>query len=317
MRRHPARGSAPADTPADTPMGSSAGGAPARSTSAVAGRRLACCPLACLPARDGLLVDGGRACSPPPGRARTAPPSCPGSCSSRGRCGLRALHRRAAVRAPEPPARAERRRDDEPRVRDGVRRAVRATVRGRRRAAAARRRPVRRAGVQPLGDRRAAGGATTSSSRSSATATGGRSAIPRPASETANELHIPRRAAGGRCGWSARTVNHSFWVPELSGKRDLIPGHTNTLTLLAEEPGDYRGACAEFCRHPAREHVLPGDRACSPTRSRTGSRGPPPPAAEPDTASEQRGREAFLALSCAGCQRRSTARRRTRRSART
>jgi cytochrome c oxidase subunit 2 len=40
---------------------------------------------------------------------------------------------------------------------------------------------------------------------------------------------------------------HSFWVPVLAGKMDLIPGRTNRLSVVAEKPGTYRGQCAEFC----------------------------------------------------------------------
>ncbi len=40
---------------------------------------------------------------------------------------------------------------------------------------------------------------------------------------------------------------HSFWIPALGGKMDLIPGRTNRLSLLATRPGTYRGQCAEFC----------------------------------------------------------------------
>ena len=42
-------------------------------------------------------------------------------------------------------------------------------------------------------------------------------------------------------------VIHSFWVPNLNGKQDLIPGHDGTIQLLANKPGVYRGQCAEFC----------------------------------------------------------------------
>ncbi|NDJ55064.1 MAG: cytochrome c oxidase subunit II, partial [Chloroflexi bacterium] len=42
-------------------------------------------------------------------------------------------------------------------------------------------------------------------------------------------------------------VIHSFWVPELEGKIDAIPGHVNTLWFEIDEPGTYRGVCAEFC----------------------------------------------------------------------
>lgn len=47
-------------------------------------------------------------------------------------------------------------------------------------------------------------------------------------------------------------VIHSFWVPRLGGKLDMIPGHTNVLLLQADEPGEYRGQCAEFC---GRDHA--------------------------------------------------------------
>ena len=42
-------------------------------------------------------------------------------------------------------------------------------------------------------------------------------------------------------------VIHSFWVPELHGKFDLIPGRIHIFVLQADEPGEYRGQCAEFC----------------------------------------------------------------------
>jgi cytochrome c oxidase subunit 2 len=42
-------------------------------------------------------------------------------------------------------------------------------------------------------------------------------------------------------------VIHSFWVPRLAGKQDVVPGRTNSLTLTADEPGEYPGQCAEFC----------------------------------------------------------------------
>jgi cytochrome c oxidase subunit 2 len=46
---------------------------------------------------------------------------------------------------------------------------------------------------------------------------------------------------------SSRDVVHSFWVPRLAGKMDAIPGHNNTLRIQANQPGLYRGHCAEFC----------------------------------------------------------------------
>ena len=65
---------------------------------------------------------------------------------------------------------------------------------------------------------------------------------------TANEMHIPvDRDIFLTLTADDGDVIHSFWVPRLSGKRDLVPGHTNTLTISADEPGLYLGQCAEFC----------------------------------------------------------------------
>jgi len=63
---------------------------------------------------------------------------------------------------------------------------------------------------------------------------------------TANELHIPvGRTVGIKL--LANDVIHSFWVPALHGKLDAIPGHEATLWLRADQPGIYRGQCAEYC----------------------------------------------------------------------
>ena len=63
---------------------------------------------------------------------------------------------------------------------------------------------------------------------------------------TANEIHIP---VGTRVGVVLTTADviHSFWVPELNRKVDMIPGTENRLLLIADHPGIYRGQCAEFC----------------------------------------------------------------------
>ena len=65
---------------------------------------------------------------------------------------------------------------------------------------------------------------------------------------TANEIHIPT----GRpvlVKLSSVDVIHSFWVPNLSGKKDMVPGHRNAVWFQADTPGVYRGQCAEFCGH--------------------------------------------------------------------
>jgi len=61
-----------------------------------------------------------------------------------------------------------------------------------------------------------------------------------------NELHIPANTPVDIYVTSSDVI-HSFWVPRLAGKIDAIPGHTSVLRLEADEPGDYRGQCAEFC----------------------------------------------------------------------
>jgi cytochrome c oxidase subunit 2 len=63
---------------------------------------------------------------------------------------------------------------------------------------------------------------------------------------TANEMHIP----AGRAVYLTMTsadVIHSFWVPQLNGKRDAVPGRITNLTLEADEPGVFLGQCTEFC----------------------------------------------------------------------
>ena len=63
---------------------------------------------------------------------------------------------------------------------------------------------------------------------------------------TANEIHIP---SGRPVDIELRTVDviHSFWVPELHGKVDLVPGKINRIRVQADRPQTFRGECAEFC----------------------------------------------------------------------
>jgi cytochrome c oxidase subunit 2 len=63
---------------------------------------------------------------------------------------------------------------------------------------------------------------------------------------TANEIHIPT-GEPVRIILSSPDVIHSFWVPKLSGKMDVIPGVTNVTWVQAASPGRYQGQCAEFC----------------------------------------------------------------------
>jgi len=73
---------------------------------------------------------------------------------------------------------------------------------------------------------------------------------------TANELHIPvgqpvalTLVGPPACstGCYNNGVIHSFWVPELNGKKDVVPGRTQFLSLQADRPGTFLGQCAEYC----------------------------------------------------------------------
>ncbi len=68
---------------------------------------------------------------------------------------------------------------------------------------------------------------------------------------TANEIHIP---VGEPVTITLQSddVIHAFWVPELHGKRDMMPDQEGRIWLQADEPGTYRGQCAEFC---GRQHA--------------------------------------------------------------
>jgi cytochrome c oxidase subunit 2 len=64
--------------------------------------------------------------------------------------------------------------------------------------------------------------------------------------KTANELHIPV-ATPIDLDLTSVDVIHSFWVPELGPKMDMVPGTTNHLRLFARRAGSFEGQCAEFC----------------------------------------------------------------------
>lgn len=116
--------------------------------------------------------------------------------------------------------------------------------------------------------------------------------------ETANEVHIP---VGEPVMVEMRSADviHSFWVPEIAGKVDMIPGQTNHLVLEADRPGTYRGTCAEFCglQHANMRFVVVAhepDEFDAWLEDRTGL-----PATPAGLAAE--GEEVFLEGACAGC----------------
>jgi cytochrome c oxidase subunit 2 len=116
---------------------------------------------------------------------------------------------------------------------------------------------------------------------------------------TANEIHVPVGQTV-YVGLNTSDVIHSLWVPALSGKRDMIPGRVTGLTLRAEQPGIYRGQCAEFCgaQHARMAlHVV----ALAPAEFRDWLQREAQPARAPQGALLERGRTAFLEQRCQTC----------------
>lgn len=70
-----------------------------------------------------------------------------------------------------------------------------------------------------------------------------------PGFETANEIRIPAGQPVELVLASADVI-HSFWVPALAGKLDVVPGRENRLRVRAERAGEFRGQCAEYCGGP-------------------------------------------------------------------
>jgi cytochrome c oxidase subunit II len=116
---------------------------------------------------------------------------------------------------------------------------------------------------------------------------------------TANEIHVPV----GRdvsIELDSRDVIHSLWIPELQGKRDLIPGHPSELHFTATRAGTYRGQCAEFC---GLQHAHMGLLVIAEAPERfeawlQAQRSPAPPQLP---AEQQRGQQVFLHGTCPVC----------------
>ncbi|MBY4593252.1 MULTISPECIES: cytochrome c oxidase subunit II [Rhizobium] len=122
-----------------------------------------------------------------------------------------------------------------------------------------------------------------------------------PDFETANEIHIPV----GRTvllQLESADVIHSFWIPSLAGKQDLVPGRTNMLAIRAETAGVYRGQCAEFCglQHSHMAVQVVADDPGSFERWLADQRAKSLEPAEPEAAV---GQAVFLEKPCAACHR--------------
>jgi cytochrome c oxidase subunit 2 len=95
-------------------------------------------------------------------------------------------------------------------------------------------------------------------------------------------------------------VIHSFWVPNLHGKMDLIPGRQTVLWLQADKPGVYRGQCAEYCglQHANMAFSVIAETSDDFERWLMAQRQPAPPPASPE---QQRGLEVLQSGTCAMC----------------
>ncbi|MBV8516113.1 MAG: cytochrome c oxidase subunit II [Acidobacteria bacterium] len=117
--------------------------------------------------------------------------------------------------------------------------------------------------------------------------------------ETANELHLP---VGERVKLilDSDDVIHSLWIPNLHGKRDLIPGYDGVLTLTADKTGTYRAQCAEFCglQHAKMAFLVIVEPKADFERWLTAQRLPAP---FPKTADQQHGQQVFLTSTCVMC----------------
>ena len=72
--------------------------------------------------------------------------------------------------------------------------------------------------------------------------------VPQDRINTANEIHVPV-GEPVVLTLSSKDVIHSVWVPNLAGKKDLVPGYVQSAWFQADTAGVYRGQCAEFCGH--------------------------------------------------------------------
>lgn len=118
---------------------------------------------------------------------------------------------------------------------------------------------------------------------------------------TANEVHLPKDRTA-HVELRAGDVIHSFWVPALSGKHDMIPGRANALLLTPRVNGYFRGQCAEFCglQHA---HMAMDVQVQDVAAYEAWAEHQRQPAATPSTPAAQRGLAVYKRAACAICHR--------------
>lgn len=115
----------------------------------------------------------------------------------------------------------------------------------------------------------------------------------------ANEAHIP---AGRPVEFqlASTDVIHTFWAPQLGGKADMIPGEQTSMTVQADEPGEYRGFCTEYCgiQHARMQFVVVVHEPAGFEEWLEERKQPP---RSPEEESALAGREVFFDAGCAEC----------------
>lgn len=117
--------------------------------------------------------------------------------------------------------------------------------------------------------------------------------------ETANEIRVPV-GQPVQINLTTADVIHSFWIPELAGKVDMIPGRTNVLQFRPKEAGTYRGQCAEYC---GGAHALMGIAAVAmqPEAFSQWMSNEKSVALSPESEAATRGHELFFQKGCPAC----------------
>jgi cytochrome c oxidase subunit 2 len=117
--------------------------------------------------------------------------------------------------------------------------------------------------------------------------------------QTANEIHLPVNVAV-QINLRSPDVIHSFWVPNLHGKQDLIPGRDTTIHLHPTRTGVFRGQCAEFCgaqhANMALYVVVQSQQDFDNWKAAQLQ-----PANDPADSTSSRGRDTFMSSACALC----------------
>ena len=126
-----------------------------------------------------------------------------------------------------------------------------------------------------------------------------RDPIPSMNIRTANELHLP---AGRPVKLTLQSLDviHSFWLPNMHGKMDLIPGYKSTFFFRPDEIGTFFGQCAEFCgyQHAKMRLVVFVESQEDYEKWAAAQRAIPPPPTDPV---QQRGQQIFLRSVCTQC----------------